>query len=191
MSAYPIHLNMFIILLLTVSIHFLLVTIDVSELLFPKVYSCDYIQSIDSFVTSISLPPWTCNEISYTVFDFSRFSSIVSIDIRDNSFSFVETFRIDGLNRLRSLKIGEYSFTKYKQTYPESDASKSFHILNCESLVSINIGIYSFNEFGGIFELKNLTRLQSIQIGTYGSDSWNFYHASSFEINGTDMKLPI
>ena len=98
----------------------------------------------------------------------------------------METFRIDGLNRLRSLKIGEYSFTKYKQKYPSSDTSKSFHILNCESLVSINIGKYSFNDFGGIFELKNLTRLQSIQIGTSGSDSWNFYHASSFEINGTN-----
>ena len=85
MSAYPIHLNMFIILLLTVSIHFLLVTIDVSELLFPKVYSCDYIQSIDSFVTSISLPPWTCNEISYTVFDFSRFSSIVSMNLESQN----------------------------------------------------------------------------------------------------------
>ena len=42
---------------------------------------------------------------------------------------------------------------------------KIFHILNCESLESIDIGEYSFSDFGGDFELKNLPQLQSIQIG--------------------------
>ncbi|CBK22599.2 uncharacterized protein [Blastocystis hominis] len=62
-----------------------------------------------------------------------------------------------------------------------SDKSKSFHILNCESLESIQIGRYSFGDFGGEFELKNLPQLQSIQIGTIGSSSSNFY-GSSFVI---------
>ena len=46
-----------------------------------------------------------------------------------------------------------------------SDLSKSFHILNCESLEFIQIGRYSFSDFGG--EL-NLPQLQSIQIGDIG-----------------------
>ena len=71
-----------------------------------------------------------------------------------------------------------------------NDKSKSFHILNCESLESIQIGERSFSDFGGEFELKNLPQLQSIQIGTIGSKSCNFYH-SSFVIRGIDMILNI
>ena len=83
---------------------------------------------------------------------------------------------------MKSLKIGQNSFTQKNNNYGD-DKSKSFHILNCESLESIEIGEYSFSDFGGEFELKNLPSLQSIQIGTIGSDSYNFYH-SSFVIRG-------
>ena len=101
----------------------------------------------------------------------------------------MKTFQIDGLNRLESLKIGKNSFVK---NIHGIDASKSFHILNCESLESIQIGEYSFNDFGGEFELKNLPQLQSIQIGTIGSytSSNNFYYCS-FVIRGIDMILNI
>ena len=85
---------------------------------------------------------------------------------------------MDGLNQLKSLKIGKNSFTQNKY-----DESKSFHILNCESLESIEIGEWSFSDFAGQFELKNLPSLQSIQIGTIGSYSRNFYN-SSFMIRG-------
>ena len=64
------------------------------------------------------------------------------------------------------------------------------NLLNCESLESIQIGEYSFSDFAGDFELKNLPQLQSIQIGTIESDSSNFY-SSSFVIRGIDMILNI
>ena len=112
----------------------------------------------------------------------SWFWNLESIEIGDNCFESVKTFKIDGLNRLKSLKIGKNSFTgaKYRGG---SNKSKSFHILNCESLELIEIGEYSFSDFGGQFELKNLPSLQSIQIGTIRSDSCNFY-SSSFVIKG-------
>ena len=94
----------------------------------------------------------------------------------------METFKIDGLNQLKTLKIGINSFTQAKNSCGNNQ-SKSFHILNCESLESIEIDEYSFNDFGGQFELKNLSALQSIQIGTVGSDSYNFFY-SSFVIRG-------
>ena len=156
--------------------------IDVSELLFPKVYYFDFIQSIDSSITSIIIPNWTCNDIDYTLFDFSRFNIVESIEIADDCFGSVQTFKIDGLNRLKTIKIGINSFTQ-KKNNRGNDNSKSFHILNCESLVSIQIGEYSFSDFGGEFELKNLPQLQSIQIGTIGRHSYNFY-CSSFVIRG-------
>ena len=174
--------------------------LDVSQLLFPKVYYYEYVQSIDSTITSIILPNWTCNDINYTIFDFSRFIQVESIEIGDDSFSSVQTFKIDGLNRLKSLKIGKKSFTcskvaKMDKTLNKSVItdciiSKSFHILNCESLESIQIDEYSFSDFGGDFELKNLPQLQSIQIGTIGNESYNFY-SLLYNIKGIDMIMYI
>ena len=110
-----------------------------------------------------------------------------SIEIGDDCFENVKTFQIDGLNRLESLKIGQNSFTK---NIHGIDASKSFHIMNCESLGSIQFGEGSFNDFGGEFKLKNLPQLQSIQIGTIGSESNNFCW-SSFVIRGIELILNI
>ena len=114
--------------------------------------------------------------------DVSLLSNLESIEIGNDCFESVQTFEIDGLNRLKTIKIGKNSFTQKKNSYG-NDVSKSFHILNCESLKSIQIGEYSFSDFGGEFELKNLPQLQSIQIGTIGSDSSNFSN-SSFVIGG-------
>ena len=96
----------------------------------------------------------------------------------------MNTFKIDGLNKLNTLKIGNYSFTRIKNEFYSSSYNiyYSFHILNCEELKSIDIGIWSFSDFGGEFELKNLPQLQSINIGDYDS-SYNFY-SSSFIIRG-------
>ena len=145
--------------------------------------------------------------------------NLESIEIGNDCFGAVQTFKIDGLNRLKTIKIGINSFTQIKQSewdslgYSDSiercKQSKSFYILNCESLESIQIGQYSFIDFAGEFELKNLSQLQSIQIGTIDShackiidDSYssiyynwqsyssNFYH-SSFVTRGINMILII
>ena len=157
---------------------------------FPEpVYHIDFIQSLDSSITSIIIPNWTCNDIDYTIFDFSRFTLVVSIEIGNDCFGSVQTFKINGLNRLKTIRIGNNSFTQHKSSWV-NDKSKSFHILNCVSLESIEIGQYSFSDFGGDFELKNLPQLQSIQIGTIGSNSYNFY-CSSFVIRGIELILNI
>ena len=139
---------------------------------------------IDSSITSIIIPNWTCNDIDYTLFDFSRFTLVESIEIADDCFGSVETFKIEGLNRLKTIKIGKKSFTK-KKNGSGDNKSKSFHILNCESLESIRIGGYSFSDFAGGFELKNLPQLQSIQF-----DGCNFC-GNSFVIRGIEQILNI
>ena len=158
------------------------------------------IQLIESNVSIINIPDWTCNDINYTIFDFSRFTQVESIEIGNDCFGFVKTFQIDGLNRLQSLKIGNNSFTQTKrimwvENFENAKAlsnniSKSFHILNCESLESIHIGEWSFSDYGGEFELKNLPSLQSIEIGSIGSNSFNFCF-SSFVIRGIELILNI
>ena len=144
-------------------------------------------KSIDNSITSIIVRNGSNNDINYKVFDYSELNHIESIEIGDYCFGSVETFRIDRLNGLKSLKIGKNSFTLTKNSYG-NDESKSFHILNCESLKSIQIGEYSFVDFAGEFELKNLPQLQSIQIGSIGSDSYNFFD-SSFVIRGIELIL--
>ena len=119
----------------------------------------------------------------------SLFYCLESIEIGNNCFGSVLTFKIDGLNRLKYIRIGMNSFTEKKNGWGNKK-SKSFHILNCESLESIQIGEFSFSDFGGKFEMKNLPQLQSIQIGKVGSKSCNFY-CKSFEIEGTELILNI
>ena len=148
-------------------------------------------------ITSITIPNWTCNDVDYTVFDFSRFTRVKSIEIGSDCFESVQTFKIEGLNRLQSLKIGHNSFTQVKLNDFENDSagslskclneSKSFHILNCKSLKVIEIGCCSFADFGGEFELRNLDNLESIKIGRIGYQSMNFFW-SSFIIRGITMK---
>ena len=106
----------------------------------------------------------------------------------------VNEFVIDGLKSLRSLKIGSNSFTHLTSDDEwdrdkANDSSRSFSILNCVELESIEIGVYSFSDYGGGFELKNLPKLSTIKIGEIGSTSLNFYY-SSFVIEGIiDMIL--
>ncbi|CBK23952.2 uncharacterized protein [Blastocystis hominis] len=119
--------------------------------------------------------------------DVSWFSNLESIEIGDECFESVQTFQIDGLNRLKTIKIGSNSFTQ-KRYSNGSDESKSFHILNCGSLESIQIGQYSFSDYAGDFELKNLPQLQSIQIGIIRDESCNFY-GSSFVVRGIELIL--
>ena len=154
---------------------------------------------MNSSITSIVLPDWTCNDADYTIFDFSRFTRVKAIKIGNDCFGSVQSFKIDGLNRLKTIKIGMNSFTQVKKIQWDNDweeahkginKSKSFHILNCGSLESIQIGEYSFSDYAGEFELKNLPQLQSIQIGSIGSDSDNF-SCSSFVIRGIELILNI
>ena len=114
--------------------------------------------------------------------DVSWLLNLESIEIGNVCFGSVQTFQIEGLNRLKTIKIGINSFTESRYN-KGNDKSKSFHILNCESLESIEIGEYSFSDYGGEFELSNLKSLKSIRIGRVKKESCNFI-SSSFIIRG-------
>ena len=125
---------------------------------------------------------------------FSRFTLLEELIIGDDCFGSVDEFNIDGLNELKSLKIGNNSFTHFKigngwDRDIVNNFIRSFSILNCVELESIEIGCYSFSDYGGGFELNNLPKLSTIKIGEIGSRSCNFFF-SSFVIKGIiDMIL--
>ena len=149
-----------------------------------NLYVQNYIRDIyDSILDDRDLGGDFCTELP-KAFYMANCESIESLVIGNECFGSVKAIKIDGLNHLKTLRIGEKSFTQIKNYYG-IDESKSFHILNCKSLESIEIGEYSFSDFAGDFELKNLPQLQSIHIGTIERNSYNFF-CSSFVIRGID-----
>ena len=144
--------------------------------------------NIDSNTRWVNIGNGTCNDMNYTIFDIIRFQFVEELMIGSDSFLNIDTFKIDGLNHLILVKIGINSFTKNKNSY-DNNYSRSFHILNCDELESIEIGKFSFSDYGGGFELFNLPTLSTIKIGEIGNDSYNFFY-SSFVIKGIiDMIL--
>ena len=127
-------------------------------------------------------------------FDISLFSNLEELIIGDDCFENVDLFKIDGLNHLKSIKIGRKSFTHLKSIEEWDDdmannLSRSFVILNCIELKSIEIGSMSFSDYGGGFELINLPKLSIIKIGRIGNWTYNFCYCS-FVIRGKiDMIL--
>ena len=121
-------------------------------------------------------------------FDISLFLNLEELIIGDDCFSNVNEFKIDGLNHLKCIKIGKNSFTLLKSDdkwdwNKVMNGNRTFRILNCIELKLIEIGEYSFSDYGGGFELRNLPNLSTIKIGEIGNDSHNFYY-SSFVIKG-------
>ena len=142
------------------------------------------LKSMNMNVTNLIICSNSCNELKSL--NLNEYRYLKSIEIGDKCFSNVDLFNIDGLNELKSLKIGMNSFTS---KIGDNNPSRSFIISNCAELNSIEIGRYSFSDYGGGFELFNLPKLSSIKIGEIGSDSFNFCY-SSFVIKGIiDMIL--
>ena len=177
----------------------LLIHIDVNES-FSRLISIPLndLNELDSSIINLNIPSWSYNnELNLNELNLNRFVNLKSIEIGNDCFGSVQTFKIEGLNRLQRLKIGDNSFTQFKYKDFVNDfygpytkcrnVSKSFHILNCKSLKVIEIGQCSFADFGGEFELRNLDNLESIKIGEIGNGSVNFIW-SSFIIRGITMK---
>ena len=137
-------------------------------------------------VTDLVISSKSCNELKSL--NLNKYRYLKSIVIGDDCFENVDTFRIDGLIKLKSLIIGVDSFTRMKSSDLDNNKSvnesRLLSILNCDQLELIEIGSFSFSDYRGGFELKNLPKLITIRM-----NSCNFRY-SSFEIKGIiDMIL--
>lgn len=112
----------------------------------------------------------------------SNLISLQSIEIGNECHMKTRNFTIDGLNALKSLFIGEYSFTKDKEIW-DSDWSRAFALRNCAALETIEILFFSFADYAGYFEIKNLPALRSIRLGSSNKGS-NSFHYQSFILRG-------
>ena len=116
------------------------------------------------------------NDPSFTVLDLSRFESVRSVVIGDESFMYVSEFNITGFSELESVEIGMNSFTKKKDSYSQ-DANRHFYLKNCPKLRSLRMGDYSFSDYSEI-EIENVDVLEVIEMGDLNEKSYNFYYAS-------------
>ena len=91
---------------------------------------------------------------------------IERIEIGNDCFIELCQWILDGLNKLRSVRIGRSSFFLNKMI---REGSKCV-IMNCDQLREIIIGEKSFNWYESI-ELKNLPSLQSIQFDSYAFEN--------------------
>ena len=116
-----------------------------------------------------------------SIFELSNHPYLKRIEIGDNCFVNVQSFSINGLNQLKSIKIGNGSFYESRWGYTNME-SKSFHIANCESLESIQIGEYSFLYFSGYVGINNLPQLQYISFGP-----WAFSYSKNIEMESIEF----
>ena len=116
------------------------------------------------------------NDPSFTVLDLSRFESVRSVMIGDESFMYVSEFNITGFSELQSVVTGEKSFTKKKDSYSQ-DANRHFYLKNCPKLRSLRMGRYSFSDYK-VIEIENVDALEVIEMGEFNEYSYNFAFAS-------------
>ena len=115
--------------------------------------------------------------VRMTQFSLDSLIHLQSLVIGNECFSSVKQFIIKDKEFLKSIQIGENSFTSQKKG-KGNDPSKSFSITSCPSLQSIEIGCFSFSDYAGKFELNQLPSLETIKIGEIGMPSMNFSYSS-------------
>ena len=133
------------------------------------------LEMLDSQITGILVPSNSCNDVSEL--DLSNCSNLEYIEIGDKCFGGVQTVRICGLPKLKSIKIGRMSFTEKDENYG-MNRDKSFFLANCVELKHFEVGEWSFSDYGGEFQLTHLPNLETLTCGTLDKESFNFFGCS-------------
>lgn len=149
----------------------------------PPTCSSVFIDALDSRTTRLNLLERTCNQVDYTVFDFSRFRELQELYIANNSFLFVNEFRLEDFPALRAVCIGSNCFTKERYRYTK-DLTRSFCVQNCPRLEVLQICERSFIDYSGEFVLAQLPALRVLAIGDLNRDSYNFFYCSALTLKG-------
>ena len=108
----------------------------------------------------------SCNGKEWESLDLSLLSKLRKLTVGDECFNEVETVKLNGLNELESMVVGQSSFTV------GSNTKTSFDMKDCEKLKELIIGCTSFNIFGK-FSLENTPSMERIIM-----KGENFYWAS-------------
>ena len=145
----------------------------------------DMITEMSATITEMIIPNDSCNEPGDCLFNLSPFKQLQRLEIGNDCFEKVYRFVIDGLPFLQSVKIGKNSFTREKNNH-QDNPHRLFQLVNCPQLQSLDIGRYSFSDYGGALTIRNCNLLKTMKIGEVGYESCNFYDAP-FKLDGCDV----
>ena len=123
----------------------------------------DYLLCIDMYYNNSTTKRYDGpygNDLS--VFDTDCLKGVERLMIGGHCFKKVNRFVIDGLNELKSVNIGEWSFDLDEN----NRIGSSCLIMNCNQLSEIRFGHGSFKWYESL-ELKNLPSLISIALDQY------------------------
>ena len=122
-------------------------------------------------VKTIEVPAYKQKYVGFL--DLNKYKKLKTIDIQEYNFCNTETFAISGSETLETVKIGDHCFYRENRT---DRMNCTFTIDDCRALRSIYIGLRSFMNYSGGFELRELPELETLQIGKVGvcSDSFSY-----------------
>ena len=140
--------------------------------------------TLNSGITELIVPSYSLNDTSLTVLDLTGFRRLTKIVIGDGCFNYVNEVKWIGMSELESVEIGEYSFRKssndpnrhfYLKNCPKLKSLKigrySFsdysvcEIENVDALEVIEMGYVNYlNEVSGNFYNALSLELKSILI---------------------------
>ena len=140
------------------------------------VCSLNDLETINATTTHITVSNNCGNENTAASLYFTRFAQLKELVIGDNCFMNVDQLNLIGLSKLRSVVIGENSFTKKKNGFGK-ESNRRFYVKNCPSLRELRVGRYSFSDYVSAV-IEGNDGLEVIAMGELSSESFNFYSAS-------------
>ena len=135
----------------------------------PAFETCIYLSSLSLSDSDLVIPTNTCNNENLTNFDISAFKNLEYVEISDDNFYFVTSFRIVGLPYLSDIIIGRNNYL--------GNSNQSFVISHCQLLMSIQIGRNSFTHYENDFIIEECPLLEYLILEGYN------FHSSPFVLN--------
>ena len=138
---------------------------------------------LHNFIEELIVSDGCSNGEEWSALDVCFMPSIKLLKVGNNCFKYMNGMELIGLKKLKSVVIGESSFTKeipedpYRDEWKRIDPSCRFCVENCPSLTEVKIGCYSFPNYYEC-DIKDCDALEVIQIGDLEKKSRNFFYGS-------------
>ena len=132
--------------------------------------------SLSAGITHLTIGSNCMNENSTVLLHFTRFTQLKELVVGNSSCVNVDQLNLIGLSKLRSVVIGESSFTAHPNSFG-NNPNRFFFLRGCASLKELRIGRYSFSDYAS-FEIENVPSLEVIAIGDVNEASYNMYSSS-------------
>ena len=132
------------------------------------------LNSLDEYSIEITIPQNTMFTIEN--WNVNQYDRLKVLRINSGSLRNLKSFSLSYLKNLTTVDIGDNCCT-FAMNKTGNAIEKSFSITNCDNLVSITIGSYSFSDYAGGFTLKYLPSLKTLKLASTNQVSCSFYNS--------------